>query len=91
MAGASYRVEFSPGAVRRFKKLPREVQAALKPCIDALSENPRPVGVDRLSARGSLYRIREGDYRVVYEIQDSVLVVLVVNVGHRRDIYRRLR
>ena len=57
----------------------------------ALEENPRPVGVKKLRAAGELYRIKAGPgkaYRVIYQIQDDVLVVLVVKVRHRKDVYR---
>ena len=84
-----YRVEFAPRAEREFKKLTRPVQVRLKTRIDALAEeNPRPKGVERLSGEEPLYRIRGGDYRVIYAIGDEVLLVLVVRVGHRRDVYR---
>ena len=61
---------------------------ALNPAILALAENPRPPGCLKLSGEESLWRIRVGDYRVVYQVQDAVLLVLVVKLGHRREIYR---
>ena len=60
----------------------------LKPKIDALAQNPRPSGVVKLSGEDDLYRIRVGNYRITYSIQDNHLLVLVVKIGHRRDIYR---
>lgn len=86
-----YRIEFAPAAARQFKKLPKEVQFQLKVCIDSLAEDPRPQGVVQLSGTVSLYRVRQGDYRVIYEIQDEALLVLVAGVGNRREIYRLLR
>ncbi|MEW5948302.1 MAG: type II toxin-antitoxin system RelE/ParE family toxin [Thermodesulfobacteriota bacterium] len=56
--------------------------------IQGLSEDPRPSGVKKLTGRNA-WRIRVGNYRVIYEIQDNSLVVLVVSVGHRKEIYRR--
>jgi mRNA interferase RelE/StbE len=85
----SYEVILRPSAARSFRKLPSEVQARLKPAIDALAEDPRPHGIDKMSGGEHLYRIRVGDYRIVYEIQDDVLLVLVVGIGHRREIYRK--
>ena len=56
--------------------------------LAALAENPRPPGCVKLQGESELYRVRVGEYRIVYQIQDAVLVVLVVQIGHRRDIYR---
>lgn len=84
----AYRIEFAPRAEREFKKLPRPVQVRLKTRIDTLAENPRPQGVEALSGEDRLYRIRAGDYRIIYAIQDEVLLVLVIRVGHRREVYR---
>ena len=84
-----YTVDFTPAAARQFRKLPRNVQGILRPTINALAEDPRPQGVKTLTnAAQGTYRIREGDYRIVYDIEDDVLLVLVVRVGHRREVYR---
>lgn len=85
-----YRIEFSPSAERQLKSLPREVQVRLKARIDALAEDSRPRGAERLSGAEEYYRIRAGDYRVIYAIEGRDLIVLVVRVGHRRDVYRRV-
>jgi mRNA interferase RelE/StbE len=86
----AYRVELSKAAERQFKGLSRRVQARLTSRIDRLAEDPRPPGSKRLSGAQNLYRIRIGDYRVIYAIQHEVLLVLVLKVGHRREVYRRL-
>ena len=86
----SYTIEFSRGAGRQFKALTRQVQLRLKPKIDSLVENPRPRGVEKLAGEEDLYRIRVGDYRVIYQIRDDVLFVLVVKVGDRKEVYRRI-
>ena len=83
-----YRIEFTRRALKQFKSLTREIQLRLRPQIESLAKDPRPSGVKKLSASEDLYRIREGDYRVIYRVQDKVLLVLVLKVGHRRDIYR---
>jgi mRNA interferase RelE/StbE len=86
-----YRVELAPHAVRQFKRLSKQVQHRLRDVIDALAENPRPAGVAQLGGQEErLYRVREGDYRIIYRIQDDVLLVLIVGMGHRRDIYKLL-
>ena len=84
-----YHVEFTSGAARQLKKLSHDVQRRLAVAIDGLEQEPRPQGVKRLSAEEGIYRIRVGDYRVLYQIHDKILVVLVVSVGDRKDIYRR--
>lgn len=84
----AYAVEFSPGAEREFRKLDRETQRRLRPRIDALASEPRPAGAKRLQGRENLWRIRAGDYRIVYEVRDQILVVLVVRIAHRREVYR---
>ncbi|MFP5416586.1 MAG: type II toxin-antitoxin system RelE family toxin [Actinomycetes bacterium] len=85
----TYRVQVAPAAVRQLRKLDgfalRRVQAA----IELLAEEPRPSGAKKLVGGDGEWRVRTGDYRIVYEINDSVLLVLVVAVGHRRDVYQR--
>ena len=83
-----YRIEFSPAAERQFKKIPREVQIRLKHRIDSLTENPFPRGVKKLSAEENLYRLRMGDYRIVYQVQGKALLILILKLGHRKNVYR---
>ena len=84
----SYKIEFKPAALRSFSILPKPIQKQIAKKIDALANNPRPPGVKKLSGGESRFRIRSGDYRVVYEIRDNELLILVVRVGHRREVYR---
>jgi len=84
-----YRIEFRASARRDFKKLGMDVQQQIAPVIDALATNPRPSGVVKLANEGGLYRVRCGDYRIVYDIQDGVLLVLVVKVAKRGDVYKK--
>jgi mRNA interferase RelE/StbE len=84
----AYAVEFAPGAEREFRKLAREVQLGLRPRIDALGYDPRPAGAKKLKGTGDLWRIRAGDYRIVYQIRNQIMVVLIVRVAHRREVYR---
>jgi len=67
------------------------LQARLGRRIDSLAENPRPQGIKKLAGEDDLFRLRVGDYRIIYQIQEKRLVVLVVGVGHRADVYRGLR
>jgi mRNA interferase RelE/StbE len=83
-----YTVELSPAAARELRGLAATVQRQLVKKLRALALNPRPRGVRKLAGEEGIYRIRAGDYRVLYQIRDAVLVVLVVHLGHRRDVYR---
>ena len=86
----SYSVEFSKPAEKQLQKLDNNTQHRIQTAVNALMENPRPPGCEKLKAKpsGDLYRIRTGDYRVVYQIKDSKLIILVVTIGHRSDVYR---
>ena len=84
----AYAVEFSPSAAREFRKLAPEIQRRLSPHIDSLAQNPCGSGAKKLKGREDLWRIRVFDYRIIYEVRDRTLVVLVVRVAHRRDVYR---
>jgi mRNA interferase RelE/StbE len=68
--------------------LPRAVQATLQPEIDGLASEPRPHGVEKMSGEENAYRVRVGDYRIIYEIHDAFLIVVVIRGGHRREVYR---
>jgi mRNA interferase RelE/StbE len=83
-----YRILVARSAARRLRAVPETDRRRIAKRIDALAEEPRPPGVRKLQGANDLYRIRVGDYRVIYSIADAVLTVLVIRVGHRRDIYR---
>ena len=85
----AYRVEVKKSAVKEIAALPKRDQRRVVRAIDALADDPRPEGVRKLTGAEDAYRIRVGDYRIIYQIADEVLTVLVVRVGHRKDIYRR--
>jgi len=84
-----YEVRLTLSAQRQLRKLPADVLARLRPVLRALAEDPRPSGVTKLSNEDNAWRVRMGDYRIIYEIHDKVLLVLVVDVDHRRDVYRK--
>ena len=85
-----YAVYFKPSADRQLAKLPRDVQRRIVAAIEALADKPRPPGAVKITGDDNLRRIRVGDYRVVYEIHKGRLVVLVLRVAHRKDVYRGL-
>ena len=85
-----YEVSFSHKAARQFARLTRDVQTRLLPKIEALTADPRPRGCEKLEGPSDAYRIRVGDYRVVYTIDDASAVIGITRVAHRRDVYRGL-
>jgi len=85
-----YRIEFTPRAVRDFRALSKGIQRRLTSLIDTLGKQPRTAGAKKLAGADNLYRIHSGDYRVLYQIKDTVCIVLVIRVGHRKEVYRRL-
>lgn len=82
-----YRIEVSPAALRALRKLTPEVRPRIEGAITLLGVDPRPPASRPLRGRPG-YRVRVGDYRILYTIHDNVLLVVVVALGHRRDIYR---
>jgi mRNA interferase RelE/StbE len=84
-----YRVLLRPPAQKFLRKLRDKTLASrLVEAMRGLASNPRPPGCDKLAGLEDLYRILVGDYRVVYQIRDEMLLVLVVKIGHRREVYR---
>jgi len=82
-----YKLRISKSAVKELSKLPKKQALRLSIKINALSENPRPKGCIKLIGSKNEYRIRIGNYRVLYVIEDSVLLVNVIKVGDRKDVY----
>jgi mRNA interferase RelE/StbE len=84
----TYQVEMTKRATKQLNALPADVQQRIRPKVEALANNPRPNGVTKLEGKDNEYRVRVGLYRVVYEIHDNVLLVVVVNIGHRSKVYK---
>ena len=82
-----YKVEIKKSAVKEIERLPRGDLKAVLDKINSLADNPRPHDCKKLSGQEK-YRVRCGNYRILYSIEDDVLVVFVVKVGHRKDVYR---
>jgi mRNA interferase RelE/StbE len=83
----SYKIGFRASAEKELRKLPVPELARMIERISALADNPRPQGSQNLSAEEK-YRLRQGDYRIVYSVDDDEKAVLIVKIGHRRDVYR---
>ncbi len=85
----SYRVELTTAAARQVKKLPRPARDRVLDAIEDLADEPRPHGAKKLVGEKTAWRLRVGDYRVIYDVFDDELVVTVVRAAHRRDVYDR--
>lgn len=86
----SYAVQLKKSALKDLYKLPKDASRKIAQDINALGQNPRPQGSKKLKGVDNLYRIRAGNYRIVYQIHDKVLIVLVIFIGDRKEVYRNL-
>ncbi|OQW47626.1 MAG: addiction module toxin RelE [Proteobacteria bacterium SG_bin7] len=84
---ASYKIEFSSSARKELKKLPKPYIKNIVAAIDELATSPFPSGVKKLVGE-ELYRIRVGPYRILYEVEGKALLILIIKIGHRKDVYR---
>ena len=85
----TYEVRLAPAAVRQLRKLDPPGRRRVQAAIDLLAEDPRPPGARPLVGGAGEWRVRTGDFRIIYDIRDGELLVLVLKVGHRRDVYER--
>ena len=83
-----YRIELRPAALRSLRKLDPHVRRRIQGAIALLAEDPRPPNARKLKGRDA-FRVRTGSYRVIYTIEDDKLLIVVVTLGHRRDVYER--
>ena len=86
----AYKIEFTEEAAEQIEALPKKIAGQVIRKIEALATEPRPTQAKRLTEHEHLYRVRSGDYRILYQIEDRKVLVLVVKVGNRRDVYRRI-
>ncbi len=84
---ASYSLEIKRSAAKELAQVPPKDRGRIIARIQALAEDPRPVAAEKLSGQ-ERYRVRQGDYRILYEIEDQILRIMVVKIGHWRDVYR---
>jgi mRNA interferase RelE/StbE len=85
----SYRIEWKQSAKKELKKLNKQIISRILQAVENLADNPYPANSKKLIGSDSIYRIRVGDYRIIYNIQSSVLTIEVIKIGHRREIYRK--
>jgi mRNA interferase RelE/StbE len=85
----SYRIEWKRSATQELRRLPREIVGRILKAVEQLSTDPYPSGVRKLVGSEHTYRIPVGDYRIIYSILASALLIEIIRVGHRRDVYNR--
>jgi len=85
-----YRIELTRDALRALAKLDKPVRRRVQGAIDRLADDPHPAGMIALRGAPGAFRIRVGDYRVIYVLHDDRLLVVVIDIGHRRDVYRNV-
>jgi mRNA interferase RelE/StbE len=85
-----YRIEITISAAKALKKIPKSDRKCIADKIDSLAEKPPNPSTTKLKGNNPFHKVRVGDYRIIYEIQNDVLIILIVKIGHRKDIYRNL-
>ena len=84
-----YQVSLTPAALRQLKKMTPDAKRRIQAVLELLSDDPRPPSAVPLVGGSGEWRVRTGDYRVIYEIADQEILVLVLRIGHRREVYQR--
>ena len=84
---ANYKILIKASAAKELEEIPKKDNSRIIDRIKSLADNPRPTGAEKLTGINR-YRVRQGDYRILYEIYDKEIVVMVVKIGHRREVYR---
>jgi mRNA interferase RelE/StbE len=85
---AQYKIEISASAERQLKKIRREDTVRILRSISLLANDPRPIGCRKMSGYDDVYRIRVGNYRVIYEIDGKQITIVILKIGHRKEVYR---
>lgn len=86
---ANYKIEITASAEKSLKKIPKKDLSKIITAIQILSISPFPEGCRKLKGEEDVYRVRQGNYRIIYEIFDQKLIILVLKIGHRKDIYKK--
>jgi mRNA interferase RelE/StbE len=85
---ANYSIRLTTSAEKTLKSIPKKDVQKIVATLQGLAANPRPTGCRKLAGEEATYRVRQGNYRIIYEIEDKVLLILVLKTGHRKDVYR---
>lgn len=88
MSDETFTIRYSNAATKHLAKIPKKEQSRIKASIESLAREPRPPGSIKMQGYGETYRIREGDYRILYTIYRQELQIDVIDIDHRKDIYR---
>ena len=86
----AYAINFRPTVEKSLEKLPKKELIRIKRKVDALAENLPDPATTKMKGNNNFHKIRAGNYRIIYEIHDDTLVILVAKIGHRKDVYKRL-
>jgi mRNA interferase RelE/StbE len=89
---SNFKVEITTSAAKEFKKLPNSIKDKVKEMVGFLEQNPRSefLNIKKMKGPADLYRVRIGDYRMVYEIKENKIVILIIKLGHRKEVYNKL-
>ncbi len=87
----SYKIELKPSVIRSLAKIPKDDQKAIRLRIDSLANTPFPPNVKKLEGEEDLYRVRAGDYRIIYQVRKTILLIVVLAIEHRKEVYRGLK
>jgi len=85
-----YSIEFRPAVLKNLKRFPKRDLVRIKKKIEELGSNLPLLNTTKMKGDNSFHKVRSGDYRIIYEIHDERLVILIVKVGHRKDVYKKL-
>ena len=85
----TYQIVLAPSSARQLRKFDPDIRRRIQAVLELLAENPRPPAATQLVGGAGEWRVRTGDYRVIYESDDGRLLILVLRMGHRRDVYER--
>ena len=84
-----YQIKFRTSAIREIKSLPPNLQQRVRSAIDSLESDPRPIGYKKLKGFANLFRIRISEIRVLYSIEDKMLIIEIIKIGYRREVYKK--
>jgi mRNA interferase RelE/StbE len=85
----TYRIEFTKSAAKTLVAIPRKDQKRIARKIESLAESPPTPAKTKMKGSNPFHRVRVGDYRIIYEIQNEILLILILKIGHRKDVYRK--
>ncbi|MCC8406529.1 MAG: type II toxin-antitoxin system RelE/ParE family toxin [Rickettsia endosymbiont of Sceptobius lativentris] len=88
---SEYKIELTPNAQRQLKKLSKQLQQTIIQKLEDLKAIPLPVGIEKLSGIDNLYRLRIGNYRIIYQVEHKILLILVLKIGDRKEVYDNLK